>query len=127
MPKQFYPYLELKHVANFFRTFWTEKIFNPQKHSPGHLRLSPSLMIVEIKHKIKQKCGDGRLLAHILHKLKICIISHQFWVCIDVFDLNNKRRRRLLVAVQPPTLKFFDLPVLGFAPLLMGIRLQALS
>ena len=29
---------------------------------------------------------------------------------MDVFDIRNKRRSRLLVAAQPPALKIFDIP-----------------
>ena len=59
-------------------------------------------MIEEIKSsqpKVKASKSD-KLLQSYGH-LKICIISHQFWVYIDVLDLDNKRRRRLLVAMQP--------------------------
>ena len=40
----------------------------------------------------------------------IWIISHQFRVYMNVFDIDNKRRRRLVVATQPPTQKIFESP-----------------
>ncbi len=35
---------------------------------------------------------------------------------IDAVDLDNKRRSRLLVAAQPPTLEIFDIPVVQETP-----------
>ena len=59
--------------------------------------------------EVKASKSDKRLRSY--GHLKICIVSHQFWVNVDVFDMKNKRRRRLLVAAQPPTLEIFDIPV----------------
>ncbi len=68
-------------------------------------------MIEEIRSsqpEVEASKSEKRLLSY--GHLKICIISHQFWVYIDVFVLDNKRRRHLLVAKQPPTSKNFDIP-----------------
>ncbi len=68
-------------------------------------------MIEEIKSsqpEVKASKSDKWLRSY--GHLKICIVSHQFWVYMDVFDIDNTRRRRLLVTAQPPTLKNFDIP-----------------
>ncbi len=61
--------------------------------------------------EVKASKSDKRLRSY--SHLKIAPISHQFWVYMDVFDICNKRRRRLLVAVQPPTLNIFDIPAIS--------------
>ncbi len=38
------------------------------------------------------------------------------FVCMDAFDIKNKRRKSLFVAAQPPTLKYFDIP--GVEPII---------
>ena len=71
-------------------------------------------MIEEIKSsqpEVEASKSDNRLRRH--GHLKMCIISHQFLIYnlyIDFFDIDNKRRIRLLVAMQLPTLKIFDIP-----------------
>ena len=58
--------------------------------------------------EVKASKSDKRLLSY--SHLKTAPICHQFWVYMDVFDICNERRRRLLVVAQPPTLKIFDIP-----------------
>ena len=68
-------------------------------------------MIQEIKRsqpEVEASKSDKRLRSY--GRLKICIISHQFWVYIDALDLDNKRCRHLIVAMQPTTLNIFYIP-----------------
>ncbi len=56
-------------------------------------------MIEEIKSsqpEVKASKSDKWLRSY--GHFKICIVSHQLWVFVDVFDIDNTRRRRLLIA-----------------------------